>query len=138
MFLILLPVHLYSNCNRLQIILHRHELLHKRWIDELSASGPEQCFRHRRSVLIYCNHDAVQLPPPWARQQSAPCLSDSRSRSGLGVYSLHMTLTGFAAPFILSITGIGNVSLVQCLVLVFAALVLNVTRPHVRCVVGGF
>ena len=49
-----------------------------------------------------------------------------------------MTLTGFAAPFILSITGIGKVSLVQCLVLVFAALVLNDTRPHVRCVVGGF
>ena len=30
----------------------------------------------------------------------------------------------------------GNVSLVHCMVLGFAALVLNVTRPHVRCVVG--
>ena len=49
-----------------------------------------------------------------------------------------MPLTVFAAVFILSVTCIGKVSLVQCLVLVFAALVLNVTRPHVRCVVGGF
>ena len=118
--------------------LHRHELLPKRWIDELSASRSEQCFPHRRSVLIYCNHDAVQLPPPWAPQQSAPCLSDGLSRLGLGVYGLHMLLTGFAVPFILSIKAIGKVSLVQCLVLVFAALVLHDTRPHVRCVVGGF
>ena len=48
-----------------------------------------------------------------------------------------MPLTVFAAPFILSITGIGKVSLAQCLVLVFAAVVLIVTRPHVRFVVGG-
>ena len=88
-------------------------------------------------MLIYYSHDSVQLLPASARQESAPCLPASRSRSGLGVYSLHMTLTEFAVPFILSIKAIGKVSLVQCLVLVFAALVLNVTRPHVPCVVGG-
>ena len=77
-------------------------------------------------MLIYYSHDSVQLLPASARQESAPCLPASRSRSGLGVYSLHMTLTEFAVPFILSTT-----------VLVFAALVLDVTRPHVWCVVGG-
>ena len=47
-----------------------------------------------------------------------------------------MTLTVFAAPCILSTTCIGNVLLVHCRVLVFAALVLNATMPHVQCVVG--
>ena len=48
-----------------------------------------------------------------------------------------MSVTGLAAPFILTTTGIGNVSVVHCMVLVFAALVLNITKPNVRCVVGG-
>ena len=47
-----------------------------------------------------------------------------------------MTLTEFAVPFILSTTGIGKVSVVHCLVLMFAALVLNATRPH-GAVCGG-
>ena len=48
-----------------------------------------------------------------------------------------MSVTGLGAPFILSTTGIGSVLVVYCMVLVFATLVLNITKLNVRCVVGG-
>ena len=44
-----------------------------------------------------------------------------------------MSVAALAAPFILSTTGIGNVSVVHCMVLVFAALVRWNLCPHRRC-----